>query len=114
MSPTPFLTLIAATAIALSLAGPAWSDDDSYAVTITGHRFEPQEFTIPAGKKVTLTVKNLNPTPSEFESADLNREKVVVGGGTVTLFVGPLRPGSYEFFDDFNADTPHGHITAKP
>ncbi len=114
MSRISFPILVAAAAIALGAAGPAWSDDDTYTLTITGHRFEPLELAIPAGKKVTLTVKNLNSTPSEFESADLNREKVVVGGGTVTLFVGPLRPGSYEFFDDFNADTPHGHITAKP
>jgi len=114
MSPKPFLILLAAAATALWVAGPAWSDDDTYTLTINGHTFEPLEFTIPAGKKVMLTVKNLNPTPSEFESSDLNREKLVVGGGTVTLFVGPLRPGSYEFFDDFNADTPHAHITAKP
>ena len=94
-------------------SGGARADDDSYALTINGHAFEPLELTIPAGKKVVLTVKNLNPTPSEFESSDLNREKVVVGGSTITVFIGPLRPGSYEFFDDFNADTPHGHIVAK-
>jgi hypothetical protein len=29
------------------------------------------------------------------------------------VFIGPLRPGSYEFFDDFSADTPHGRIIAK-
>lgn len=114
MSRIAFPTLLAAAIIASCVAGQAWADDDSYTLTINGHQFEPAELAIPAGKKVTLTVKNLNPTPSEFESADLNREKVVVGGGTVTLFVGPLRPGSYEFFDDFHADTPHGHITAKP
>jgi hypothetical protein len=106
--------LAAAFVLASTLgAAAALADDESYALTIKGHTFEPLEVTIPAGKKITLTVKNLNTTPSEFESSDLNREKVVTGGGTITVFIGPLRPGSYEFFDDFNIDTPHGHIVAK-
>jgi plastocyanin len=87
--------------------------EDGFTLSIRGKAFEPNELTVPAGQKITLTVKNLNPTPSEFESSDLNREKVVTGGGDITVFIGPLRPGSYEFFDDFSADTPHGHIIAK-
>jgi hypothetical protein len=87
--------------------------EDSFTLSIKGKSFEPNQLTVPAGQKITLTVKNLNPTPSEFESSDLNREKVVTGGSDITVFIGPLRPGSYEFFDDFSADTPHGHIVAK-
>lgn len=107
-------------AAAMVLAGamvasalPARADNDSFTLAIKGKAFEPNELTVPAGQKLTLTVKNLNPTPSEFESSDLNREKVVTGGNAITVFIGPLRPGSYEFFDDFSADTPHGHIIAK-
>jgi len=96
----------------MTLALPA-SAEDSFSLSIKGKAFEPNELTVPAGQKITLTVKNLNPTPSEFESSDLNREKVVTGGNAITVFIGPLRPGSYEFFDDFNADTPHGRIVAK-
>ena len=96
----------------MTLALPA-SAEDSFSLSIKGKAFEPNELTVPAGQKITLTVKNLNPTPSEFESSDLNREKVVTGGNAITVFIGPLRPGSYEFFDDFNADTPHGRIIAK-
>jgi plastocyanin len=95
-----------------ALALPA-AAEEGFTLSIKGKTFEPNELTVPAGQKITLTVKNLNPTPSEFESSDLNREKVVTGGNTITVFVGPLRPGSYEFFDDFSADTPHGHIIAK-
>ncbi|MDQ2744996.1 MAG: cupredoxin domain-containing protein [Chloroflexota bacterium] len=32
-------------------------------------------------------------------------------GQTITVYVGPLRPGRFEFFDDFNPRT-RGHITA--
>jgi Cupredoxin-like domain len=106
-------TLLAATLTYAIGIGAARADNDSYALTIKDHAFEPVELTVPAGQKLILTVKNLNATPSEFESADLNREKVVTGGSTITVFIGPLRPGSYEFFDDFSADTPHGHIIAK-
>lgn len=101
---------ILAAGVALGLPAAA---EDGFTLAIKGKAFEPNELTVPAGQKVTLTVKNLNPTPSEFESSDLNREKVVTGGNAITVFVGPLRPGSYEFFDDFSADTPHGHIIAK-
>jgi hypothetical protein len=99
--------------VLLAGAAPAWSDDETYTLTIKDHQFAPLEIQIPAGKKITLTVKNLDATPSEFESTDLNREKVVAAGGTVTVFIGPLRTGSYEFFDDFNPDTAHGRIVAK-
>jgi plastocyanin len=103
---------LAVVASGMTLALPATAED-SFSLSIKGKAFEPNELTVPAGQKITLTVKNLNPTPSEFESSDLNREKVVTGGNAVTVFIGPLRPGSYEFFDDFNADTPHGRIIAK-
>jgi hypothetical protein len=107
------LHLAAAALVLVFAAGSARADDDNYALAINGHQFVPIEIDIPAGKKVTLTVKNNNTVPSEFESSDLNREKVVVGGSDITVFIGPLRPGSYEFFDDFSPDTPHGHIVAK-
>ncbi len=107
-----FLAGFLGLAVAVAGAGPVRAEDGP-TLTIKGKAFEPNELTVPAGQKITLTVKNLNATPSEFESSDLNREKVVTGGSTITVFIGPLRPGSYEFFDDFSADTPHGHIIAK-
>ena len=113
---TRILVLAAMTfgAIAFGAVGPSRADDDTaYTITIQNHRFAPEQLELPAGKKITLTIKNLDAIPAEFESGDLNREKVVVGGSTITVFVGPLRPGSYEFFDDFNPATTHGHIVVK-
>lgn len=98
---------------ALGLAPPARSEPDTYSLTIKGGQFEPLEIVIPAGQKISLTVKNLDPTPSEFESTDLGREKVIAPETSVTVFVGPLRPGRYEFFDDFKPDTPHGYVVAR-
>jgi plastocyanin len=86
---------------------------DDYSITIKGNQFSPAELTIPAGQKVKITVKNLDATPAEFESYDLNREKVVSGNSEIVVFVGPLKVGSYAYFDDFHRDTTKGTITAK-
>jgi plastocyanin len=105
----------AAAALVLTLSvAPGWGEDgESYTLTIRQHRFEPTEIEIPAGKKISLVVKNLDVTPEEFESIELHREKVVSGGGEITVYIGPLKPGRYEFFGDFNPNTARGHIIAK-
>jgi hypothetical protein len=105
---------LAISCIAFGLAplGAALADDE-YVLTIQNNRFEPTELTIPANTKVQITVKNMDQTAEEFESSDLNREKVVVGGGQIKVFVGPLPAGTYEFFGDFHPDTARGHIVIR-
>lgn len=97
----------------LLAAGAAAADTPSFTLTIRNHRFEPTELEVPAGQKIELHVINQDATPEEFESTDLHREKVVTGGQQITVYVGPLRPGSYEFFGDFNPSTARGHLIAK-
>lgn len=48
---------------------------------IKDHRFTPAEVKAPAGQKIRLVIENQDPTPEEFESYALNREKIVPGGG---------------------------------
>lgn len=106
--------LTAALFMALTLSiGPALAGDEAYTITIKDHRFDPVDLEIPAGKKVKLLIKNLDPTPEEFESYDLNREKIIAGGREGTVYVGPLDPGTYEYFGEFNPDTAQGRIIAK-
>jgi hypothetical protein len=102
-------------AVGLAALGalPAAADDDTFTLSIEGHRFSPTDIEIPAGKKITLVVINNDKTAEEFESTDMRREKVVAGGDRITVYIGPLRPGRYEFFGDFNPDTARGHIIAK-
>ena len=107
------ILLVLGTIATLGAAPPARADNDSFTLTITGGRFEPAEIVVPTGRKLTLVVKNLDATASEFESTDLGREKVVTAASSVTVFIGPLRAGRYEFFDDFKPDTPHGFIVAQ-
>jgi hypothetical protein len=72
---------------------------------IKDHRLEPAEPHAPAGQPLTIVLKNLDPTPAEFESKTLRVEKVVVGGGQVTINIRPLAVGRYRFFDDFHEET---------
>ena len=96
-------------------AGPALAEDPpSYTLTIKDHKFDPAELEIPKGTKIKLVVKNLDPTPEEFESRDLKREKVVAGNGEITVSIGPLQPGRYAFYGEFNEKTAQGAIVVKP
>lgn len=87
--------------------------DDEVSLVIQNHQFQPNEIQIPAGKKIRLTIDNRDPTPEEFESYELNREKVIGANSKGSLFIGPLKPGRYPFFGDFNQQTAQGVIIAK-
>jgi hypothetical protein len=69
---------------------------------------------IPADTKVKVIVANLDPTPEEFESYELNREKVIMGGARAIIFLGPLPAGTYPFFGEFNPKTAQGTVKAQP
>jgi len=99
-------------ALMLALALPATAAE-SYELSIRNHRFEPTSLTIPAGVKVKLVVNNLDDSPEEFESYSLHREKLIPSGGRITVYIGPLEPGSYDFFGEFHSDTAKGQIIAK-
>jgi plastocyanin len=94
-------------------APKALAADDTFTLTIKDHRFDPSELQVPAGKKLKLVVKNLDPTPEEFESHDLKREKVIAGKGEATMAIGPLKPGTYKFVGEYHEGTAQGQIVAK-
>lgn len=99
--------------ILLLLPLVASAADADYTLVIKEHRFQPAELTIPAGKKIKLLIENKDATPEEFESHSLNREKVIAGNSTATIYIGPLKPGSYSFFGEFNEATAQGAILVK-
>lgn len=100
-------------ALILAFGAPAAAQEPSYTLVVKDHRFQPGDIEIPADKKIALIVKNDDPTPEEFESTELRREKVVAGRDQITVYIGPLKPGTYEFFGDFNPATARGHIVVK-
>ena len=103
----------AAIAVSLLLTFSAYAQDFEAHLTIREHKFEPAELTVPAGQKIKLLVENQDATPEEFESNELNREKIVVGKGTITVFLGPLDAGRYPFFGDFHQETAQGVLVAR-
>ncbi|HZL39394.1 MAG TPA: cupredoxin domain-containing protein [Pseudolabrys sp.] len=105
---------IATLALASFAALPPARAEDAVTVNISikDHRFAPAELHAPAGKPIVIIVKNLDSAPAEFESNMLRVEKVVTGGGTITLRIRPLDPGRYRFFDDFHQET-QGFLVVK-
>ena len=81
-------------------------------IVIKDHQFDPSQLMVPAGQKIQLTVDNQDPSAEEFESFDLDREQVVGAHQKITVFIGPLVPGTYQYWGDFHKDT-KGTIVAK-
>jgi heme/copper-type cytochrome/quinol oxidase subunit 2 len=84
-----------------------------YKLVIRNHQFTPSTLTVPANTKFKVLVTNQDSTPSEFESNDFSREKIVLPGTTVTVFIGPLDKGHYKFFDDFHQSTGNGVLIVE-
>lgn len=89
----------------LSVASPAAQSAGSLMLLIKGQAFAPREITVPAGEKVELLIQNQDDLPAEFESYDLSREVVVPAHGQVKVYIGPLDPGRYRFFNDFHQES---------
>jgi plastocyanin len=101
---------------ALWLAGwgaAAYADVPVYQIEIREHLFYPAEVRVPVGQKIKLQVINQDGTPEEFESFELNREKVIMGKRKATIFIGPLHPGEYPYFGEFHPETAQGVIIAE-
>ncbi|MDB2705102.1 cupredoxin domain-containing protein [Pseudomonadota bacterium] len=82
-------------------------------IEIRDHLFFPSEIHIPADTKVKLIINNKDPAAEEFESYELNREKVIPGGSKGVIFIGPLRSGEYPFFGEFFPKTAQGRVIVK-
>lgn len=84
-----------------------------YELVIRDHLFFPSTLEVPAGVKVRLLIDNQDETPEEFESYELNREKVIPGKTKTVIFIGPLQPGEYPFFGEFNPKTAQGKVIVR-
>ena len=82
-------------------------------IVIKDHLFFPALVEVPAGQKIKLRIINQDPTPEEFESYELNREKVIAGNRQTVIFIGPLAAGEYPFFGEFYPKTAQGKVVAK-
>jgi len=97
----------------LLISSSALAGKPVYELAIRDHLFYPAELIVPTGVKIKLLIINEDDTPEEFESYELNREKVILGGRKTVIFIGPLRPGVYPFFGEFNMSTAQGKVIAQ-
>lgn len=77
-----------------------------FTVTLKEHEFSPATLGLPAFKKVTLAVKNMDTTPAELGSTTFPVEPTIVEpGGEAQITISPLQPGPYVLIDVFHNDT---------
>jgi cupredoxin-like protein len=101
-------------AVALGLGAPGRADDDSVPVIrFQDGSFDPPDLVVKARAPFRLRVVNANKDPIEFESFELNRERVVQPGQEIVVYLPALDPGTYPYFDDFHHDSGQGTITAR-
>ena len=104
---------LAAALLSMTVASAGYTADDEVMLVIKNHRFEPAEVRVRANQRIRLIVHNQDSSPEEFESHALNREKVIPAGAKATIFIGPLKPGRYEFVGEFHEATAKGAVVAE-
>jgi len=108
--PTASWALLAALQLA---ALPTRAETPALFLKIRDHRFSPAELQIPAGEKFLLTIDNQDASAEEFESHALHREKIIPANAQTSIYIGPLKPGRYEFFGEFNEATARGAVIVR-
>jgi heme/copper-type cytochrome/quinol oxidase subunit 2 len=107
------LTLTAVCAVAMLPLSPSQAQQATeIQVTYSKGQFLPSEVRAPADKPVIFRVKNLDAKAMEFESKSLRVEKVVAANSEGVINVRALKPGRYEFYDDFN-EKARGALTVQ-
>ncbi|MGA0935270.1 MAG: cupredoxin domain-containing protein [Pseudohongiellaceae bacterium] len=97
----------------LLVCGPVHAAVPELTLEIRDHLFFPATLEITANTKVRIVITNNDPTPEEFESYEMNREKVIPGNSKTVIFIGPLPPGEYPFFGEFFPRTAQGKVIAR-
>lgn len=96
--------------LALFISLKAQASTQEYYLTLENHVFTPSELNIPANQKVKLIIINKDLVAEEFDSFDLNREKVLFPQRKSTIFIGPLKSGRYEYFGEYHPNSARGII----
>lgn len=108
-----FLSVSASFVLAGERPAPSVKHPNTVEIHFRDKHFSPQNVVVEAGKPVVLRVVNDSPERIEFESFKLHREIVVSAGDTLVIHLSKLKPGKYDFFDDFDEDVPDGQILAR-
>ena len=72
-----FVSMLLASIVVLGGSVARADEPVTVSITIKDHQFEPAEVHAPAGKPLSIAVKNLDAIAAEFESDSLHFEKVI-------------------------------------
>ena len=107
-----YLALMAA-AFLLAPVKAGAADLPTYTVVARDGRLIPDTLNVPAGVRFKIAVRNQGHDAIEFESLQLRKEKVLAPGAESFVVIAPLKPGEYEFFDEFHPNTGRTRIIVK-
>ncbi|MCK6420040.1 MAG: cupredoxin domain-containing protein [Aquabacterium sp.] len=85
----------------------------TFEVVARDGRLSPPRLEVPAGSRIKLVIKNDGKSPIEFENLAMRVEKVLAPGGTSFVVLPRLKPGEYEFIDEFHMDTGKMTVVAR-
>ena len=83
-------------------------------ITIEQHLFYPSRIYVPENSPIQLIIHNLDPTPEEFDSFALNREKVIFPNRPTIIYLPKLASGEYGFIGEYHPDTARGSLVVLP
>lgn len=95
------LTLLASSVLVLSSVRSVMAADD-VVIVYKDEKFTPDKIEVEAGKDFIVRVKNEDSKPIEFESNPMKIEKIVAANKEALVKVRGLKPGTYEFINEFN------------
>ncbi len=85
-----------------------------FSLVISKHKFNIETIEVKSTDKFQLKIKNADKSFEEFESKALNIEKFLKPNIEVIVFLGPLKPGEYDYFAEFHPALGKGKIIVKP
>ncbi|MFD2192218.1 cupredoxin domain-containing protein [Pistricoccus aurantiacus] len=92
----------------------AWAGSlPAYDLELHNGELKPRELHVKAGERFKINLHNTGNTPVEFESRSLRQEKVMGPGVESFVVIHPLKPGEYDFFDEFHLPGAQGLVIAE-
>jgi len=85
----------------------------AFEVVVRDGVFSPKTLEVPAGTRVKLILNNEGPGPLEFENDEMRIEKVIGPGVRSFVVLPKLKPGEYDFADEYNPITGELKVVAK-
>lgn len=113
MNKRPGLWLAATAAFVLMAQPSAAQELLTFTLIAKEGKLVPQTLNVPAQTRFKIVVRNEGDTPIEFESLQLRKEKVLSPKAESFVVVAPLKPGTYDFFDEFHPESSRGNIIVK-